>query len=115
MSYRTEKSKVEYLFNSVIGLPWEKQALTQCYENHPPWNFQLLYIALDAAWSQDQQQAGNKIQRAKPATNVSWEAQDMYGGPIQKASSASEYQKRNKNFKRDYLNLGASTKTSQDM
>lgn len=105
MSYRTEEAKVEYLYNSVIGLPWTKPALTQCYANLPPWNFQQLYTALDAAWLQEQRQAENKIQPVSPARNVFWEVQGMYGVPTRKTSSAPKYPKQNRNFNRDLSKL----------
>lgn len=43
VSHRSEKSKVEYLYNSVICITWAKPALTQCYANRAMWKFYQLY------------------------------------------------------------------------
>lgn len=53
VSFRTEKAKVEYLFNAVAGFEGAKVPLMQFYSDDPSWNFHQLSIALDNSWPQE--------------------------------------------------------------
>lgn len=65
ISYRSEKAKVEYLYNYVIRLELAKLALTQSNANCAPLPFQQLYAALDSAWIEEQRHS-----KTKPKTVV---------------------------------------------
>lgn len=62
-THRSEEDKVEYLYNVTIEAEWAQNALTQCYTNNPPWNFQQLYTALDSAWLQHQKLKEKSLRR----------------------------------------------------
>ena len=44
----------------MIGTEWAKPVLTQSIASTPPWNFQQMYTALDAAWLQEQKQTESR-------------------------------------------------------
>ena len=53
---RSDPDKTEYLHDALIGTEWAKPVLTQSLAFTPPWTFQQMYTALDAAWLQEQKQ-----------------------------------------------------------
>ena len=53
---RSDPDKTEYLYDAVIGTEWAKPVLTQSLASTPPWTFQQMCSALDAAWLQEQKQ-----------------------------------------------------------
>ena len=52
-NYRFDESKVEYMYEAVVGHSWAASALTNCFSCDPPWNFDKFCSALNAAWLQE--------------------------------------------------------------
>jgi hypothetical protein len=55
-THSSEEGKVEYLYKAVVGATWAKSVLSSSQSASPPWDFQTLYAALDAAWLQEQEE-----------------------------------------------------------
>lgn len=53
-SHKSEKYKAEFLYDAAMTEKWAQNALTQCYRNTTPWNFQQIRSVLDFAWLQHQ-------------------------------------------------------------
>lgn len=53
-SQRTHEGKVEYPYDTVIGIDLARNALAKNYSSTPPWTFIKFYTALEPAWLQDQ-------------------------------------------------------------
>jgi hypothetical protein len=91
-THRSEEDKMKYLYKAVVGATWDKSALSSSQSASPPWNFQTLYAALDAAWLQEQEevearQFDGKVHGRSETTVVKqipglyFQGQGMYGRP----------------------------------
>ena len=67
-THRLDPDITEYLHDDVIGTEWVKPVLTQSLASTPPWTFQQMYTALDAAWVQEQKQ--NESRKRDPQNAV---------------------------------------------
>ena len=67
-THRSDPDKTECLHEAVIGTEWAKPVLTQSLASTPPWTFQQMYTALDAAWLQEQKQ--NEGRKRDPPQNA---------------------------------------------
>lgn len=61
-SHRSDASKVEYMYEAVIGYQWASSALTNCYTETPSWKFHRLCSALSAAWLEEQRRTNAKTE-----------------------------------------------------
>lgn len=101
--HRLEDYKVEYLYDAVIGADWAQAALTQCYASTPPWDFQQLYTALDAAWLQEQRRVDGHLKDkgvpdpSSSISNIMWESEGSYGVPRHEKSTRPRL-----NFRKSY-------------
>ena len=96
--HRNDEDKVEYLYKAVVGAEWAKNALSSSQSSNPPWNFQQLYSALDAAWLQEQEEKEARKRDHKPSSSklnnetvpgLFFQGQGFYGRPRQRGSKSS--------------------------
>jgi hypothetical protein len=84
----------------VVGATWAKSALSSSQSASPPWTFQTLYAALDAAWLQEQEEAeilqfDGKVHGRSETTverqipGLYFQGQGMYGRPKAPGSRSS--------------------------
>ena len=97
-THQSEQDKTEYLHDAVIGVEWAKSVLTQSLAAIPPWTFQQLYTALDAAWLQEQKQKEgirrdrtdvHRSQPMPPIPGIHFQRQNTYGIPRRPGSTSS--------------------------
>lgn len=95
-THRSDPDKTEYLHDAVIGTEWAKPVLTQSLASTPPWTFQQMYTALDAAWLQEQKQNesrkrdSTRTQSMMPSLpGIHFQRQGTYGIPRRPGSSSS--------------------------
>jgi Zinc knuckle len=92
MTHRSKEDKAEYLYKAVVGATWANSALSSSQSSSPPWNFQTLYAAFDAAWLQEQEEVEARqfdgkvhgrfettVERQIPGLRP--QGQEMYGRP----------------------------------
>lgn len=118
-SHRTDEAKTEYLYKAVVGAQWAKNALSISQSSVPPWNFQQLYTALDAAWLQEQeeiearQRDGRSSKRVSNASSTpsifqmtGYKGQGMYAMPRRPGSKSSNPRQNysNQNFRNNSRN-----------
>jgi Zinc knuckle len=91
---------VEYLYKAVVGATWAKSVLSSSQSASPPWDFQTLYAALDAAWLQEQEEVeprqfdGKMHGRSETTVDrqipgLYFQGQGMYGRPKTPGSRSS--------------------------
>lgn len=81
-SHRSDATKVEYLYEAVVGHSWAASALTNCYSSTPPWDFDRFCSALNAAWLQEQRRVhaqGETPTEINKSASIFWETQRSYG------------------------------------
>ena len=97
-THHSEQDKTQYLHDAVIGVECTKSVLTQSLAALPPWKFQQLYTALDAAWLQEQKQKeGHRldqpdISRTQPLPyipGIHSQRHNTYGIPHRPGSASS--------------------------
>ena len=80
-NYRFDESKVEYMYEAVVGHSWAASALTNCFSCDPPWNFDKFCSALNAAWLQEHRHVNAQPEQTKNPFTMLFETQRSYGQP----------------------------------
>lgn len=112
VSHRSDEARTEYLYKAVVGAPWAKNAISTFQSSNPPWNFEQLYKALDAALLQEQeeieacQRDGKRNKSNSNANSIpnifqitGYKVQGVYAMPHRPGSKASIPRSYNNNHK----------------